>query len=72
VIAISFAIFVQAKTVEAMINFLESAQAPAPGTPPGPPPAPFLALGKRAQNGGIFLTVLLVLIVFMMAVKPQF
>ena len=32
----------------------------------------FLALAARAQQGGIFLTVLLVLIVFTMAVKPQF
>ena len=72
VIAISFAIAVQARTVESMIHFLEAMPAPAPGTPPGPPPAAFLALGKRAQNGGIFLTVMLVLIVFFMATKPQF
>ncbi len=72
VIAIAFAILVQAKTVEAMIHFLESAPPPVAGTPPGPPPAAFLALGKRAQNGGMFLTVLLVLIVYFMAIKPQF
>ena len=72
VIAISVAIAVQAKTVESMVHFLETMPAPAPGTPPGPPPAAFLALGKRAQNGGMFLTVMLVLIVFFMAVKPQF
>ncbi|MGH2464577.1 MAG: DUF2269 family protein [Candidatus Limnocylindrales bacterium] len=71
-IAIVFAIVIQARTVESMIHLVESAPAPAPGTPPGPPPPAFLALAKRAQNGGIFLTVLLVLIVFFMAVKPQF
>jgi uncharacterized membrane protein len=72
VIAITFAIAVQARTVESMIHLVESAPPPAPGTPPGPPPPAFLALAKRAQNGGILLTVLLVLIVFCMAVKPQF
>jgi uncharacterized membrane protein len=72
VIAIVFAIAVQARTVESMIHLVESAPPPAPGTPPGPPPPAFLALARRAQNGGIFLSVLLVLIVFFMAVKPQF
>jgi uncharacterized membrane protein len=71
-IAIVFAIAIQARTVESMIHLVESAPPPAPGTPPGPPPPAFLALAKRAQNGGILLTVLLVLIVFFMAVKPQF
>ncbi len=51
---------------------IESAPPPAPGTPPGPPPPAFLALANRAQMGGIFLTVLLVLIIFLMSVKPQF
>jgi hypothetical protein len=72
VIAISFAIFVQARTVERMIAVVEAMPAPTPGTPPGPPPAEFLALGKRAQRGGMFISVLLVVIVFFMAVKPQF
>lgn len=72
VVAITFAIFIQARTVESMIHVVEAMPAPTPGTPPGPPPAEFFALGKRAQNGGIFLTVLLVLIVFFMVVKPQF
>jgi hypothetical protein len=72
VIAIGFAILVQSRTVEAMIQMIENAPPPAPGTPPGPPPPAFLALAKRAQMGGIFLTVLLVMIVFLMSVKPQF
>ena len=72
VIAIAFAILVQARTVESMIHVIESAPPPAPGTPPGPPPAAFLALAKRAQQGGILLSVLLVLIVYFMAIKPQF
>jgi uncharacterized membrane protein len=72
VVAITFAIFIQARTVESMIHVVEAMPALTPGTPPGPPPPEFFALGKRAQNGGIFLTVLLVLIVFFMAVKPQF
>jgi hypothetical protein len=72
VIAISFAILVQAKTVESMIHVIEALPAPAPGIPPGPPPAEFMALAKRAQQGGILISVLLVLIVFCMSVKPQF
>lgn len=72
VVAISFAIFVQARTVENMIHVIEGMPAPAAGTPPDPPPAEFFALGKRAQNGGILLSVLLVLIVFFMVAKPQF
>ena len=72
VIAIVFAILVQARTIESMIHLVESAPPPAPGTPPGPPPPAFLALAARAQNGGIFLSVMLVLIVFFMAIKPQF
>ncbi len=72
VIAITFAIFGQARTIESMIHLVESAPPPAPGTPPGPPPPAFMALAKRAQQGGILLSVLLVLIVFCMAVKPQF
>lgn len=72
IIAIGFAIIVQSRTIEAMIQMIENAPPPAPGTPPGPPPPAFLALAKRAQQGGIFLTILLVLIVFLMVVKPQF
>jgi hypothetical protein len=72
VIAIGFAILVQSRTISAMIEMIESAPPPPPGTPPGPPPPAFQALAKRAQMGGIFLTILLVLIVFMMVVKPQF
>ena len=72
VIAIGFAILVQSRTIEAMIQMIEKAPPPAPGTPPGPPPPAFLALAKRAQLGGIFLTILLVSIVFLMTVKPQF
>ena len=72
VIAIVFAILVQARTIESMIHLVESAPPPAPGTPPGPPPPAFVALAGRAQNGGIFLSVLLVLIVYFMTIKPQF
>jgi uncharacterized membrane protein len=72
VIAIVFAIAVQSRTIESMIHLVESAPPPAAGTPPGPPPPAFMALAARAQNGGIFLSVLLALIVYFMAVKPQF
>jgi uncharacterized membrane protein len=72
VIAIGFAILVQSRTIEAMIQIIEKAPPPAPGTPPGPPPPAFVALAKRAQMGGIFLSIMLVAIVFLMVVKPQF
>jgi len=46
---------------------------PAPGSPPpsGPPPH-IAAMIKRVQLGGMALTVLLIVIIFLMAVKPSF
>ena len=72
-IAIGFAITVQAKNAERMVHLMA-------GMPPGPPPAgapagpppEVAALGKQLQQGGMFLTVLIVLIVIFMVTKPQF
>jgi hypothetical protein len=45
--------------------------APAAGAPAGPPPE-VAAAGARIQRNGIVLTILIVVIVFLMVVKPQF
>ena len=42
------------------------------GPPPGSPAAEMAALGVRARNGGMFLSLLVVVIVTLMASKPGF
>lgn len=72
-IAITFAITVQAKNAERMVHLM-SAMPPGPppaGAPAGPPPE-IAELGKKLQQGGMLLTVLIVLIVIFMVTKPQF
>jgi hypothetical protein len=72
-IAVGFAIFVQAPKAAKMVHLLSS-------VPPGPPPAgasasppPEMAtLGKQLQQGGMLLSVLIVLIVILMVTKPIF
>jgi len=70
-IAISFSIFVQVKNAERMVHALASMP---PGAPPagalGGPPPEVAELGKKLQQGGMFLTVLIVLIVILMVTKP--
>jgi len=69
VIAILFAIFVQAKNAEKMVHLTSN-------MPPGPPPAELLAAiqatGKSLQRGGALLSILIVLIVILMVTKPSF
>jgi uncharacterized membrane protein len=69
-IAILFAIFVQARNAEKMVE-LTAGGPPPPGTPPGPPPG-VAETGKKLQQGGMLLTVLIVLIVLLMVTKPSF
>jgi hypothetical protein len=72
-VAIGFAYFVQAKNVTKMVE-LTSHMPPGPppaGVPAGPPPE-IAATAKKLQQGGMFLTVLIVLIVVFMVTKPQF
>src|SRR3954468_8090119 len=72
-IAIGFAIGVQAKNAEKMVH-LTANMPPGPppaGAPAGPPPE-IVATGKALQQGGMFLTVLIVLIVVFMVTKPTF
>ncbi|MEP7041148.1 MAG: DUF2269 family protein [Chloroflexota bacterium] len=42
-----------------------------PGAAPGGPPPVLMALIKRARRGGLFLSVMIALIVFLMVVKPD-
>ncbi|MEO8462732.1 MAG: DUF2269 family protein [Chloroflexota bacterium] len=70
-IALGFSYFGQLRRVEALVH-LSSTPPPAPASgvaPSGPPPA-LLAAVKAVQQGGIFLTVMIVSIIFLMVVKP--
>jgi uncharacterized membrane protein len=69
-IAILFAIFVQAKNAEKMVE-LTAGGPPPPGAPAGPPPG-VVETGQKLQRGGMFLSVLIVLIVVLMVTKPGF
>ncbi len=73
-IAIGFAIFVQAPAAEKMVHLTSGGPPPGPppaGAPAGPPPE-VMALGKQLQRGGMVLMVLIVLIVILMVTKPGF
>jgi uncharacterized membrane protein len=69
-VAILFAIFVQARNAEKMVE-LTAGGPPPPGAPAGPPPG-VAETGKKLQRGGMFLTVLIVLIVILMVTKPGY
>jgi len=72
-IAIGFAVLVQAKNSERMVHLMESMPPgpPPAGAPAGPPPE-VAEVGRKLQQGGMFLTVLIVLIVILMVTKPSF
>jgi uncharacterized membrane protein len=67
-IAILFAIFVQARNAEHMVELTKNLQGP-PSAEVG---AEIAATGKALQRGGMLLTVLILLIVLIMVTKPQF
>ena len=69
-IAVVYGLTVQRNALHHLIELTSTP--PPPGTPPGPPPPELLATVKRIQRGGIFLSVLIVVIVFLMVVKPTF
>jgi uncharacterized membrane protein len=68
IIAYGYSFFLQRPIVERVI---EMTSAPPPPGATGPPPE-LMALVKRIQQGGMLLGILLVAIVFLMVVKPQF
>jgi len=68
VIAYGYSFFVQRRLVERVIHMTST---PPPPGASGPPPE-LRALVGRIQRGGAALGILLVLIVLLMVVKPQF
>jgi len=71
ILAFTILFTVQYPTGEKLLHMVQAAPAgpPPADAPAGPPPA-MLALIRRSQLTGMVLTVLLVLIIFCMAVKP--
>jgi hypothetical protein len=67
-INLSFSYLVQHPKVKRLI---EMTSAPPPPGAEGPPPA-LVELVGSVQRGGIFMTALLLVIIFLMVVKPQF
>jgi hypothetical protein len=85
VIAILYAVLVQAPASEKMVHLTAGGPPPGPppegaapegapaGSPPGPPPGPppeIAATARKLQRGGMLLSVLIVLIVILMVAKP--
>jgi hypothetical protein len=79
-IALGYGIFVQAPTVRRVIALTSGGPpaggpavgGPAAGGPPPGPPPQLLALIRRVQLGGFFMAALVIVIVFLMVVKPAF
>jgi Predicted integral membrane protein (DUF2269) len=71
-VAILFAVFVQAPAAARMVELTAGgppAGPPPEGAPAGPPPA-IAATAQKLQRGGMVLSVLIVLIVILMVTKP--
>jgi hypothetical protein len=66
-IALTYALTVQRNALHRLIEL--SSTPPAPGSPPSPE---IPATVKKIQRGGMFLGLLIVVIVFLMVVKPTF
>ena len=70
VIALGYAILVQTPTLRRVIAL--SSAAPEHGSPTDGQPPELEPLVRRIQTGGLFLTLAIVSIVFLMVVKPTF
>jgi uncharacterized membrane protein len=72
VVLLTFALTVQIPTTQRIIDMTSGPppEAPPGSAPSGPPPA-LVALIGRVQRGGMFLGVMIVVIVFLMVVKPD-
>jgi len=81
-IAVSFSILVQRKSAERMVELTRGMAGPpgagggppagSAGGPPAGPPPEVLETAARLQRGGMLLTGLILVIVFLMVVKPTF
>lgn len=73
VVLFTFSVAVQIPTTRRIIEMTSGPppEAPPGSAPSGPPPA-LMALVHRAQRGGLFLSVMIAVIVFLMVVKPDF
>jgi uncharacterized membrane protein len=72
VVALAFAIAVQPNSVKRVVELTTMpAGGPPPGAPAGPPPGLPEAV-QRVQRGGMFLALMIIVIVFLMVVKPSF
>ena len=69
-IAITYSLTVQRTALHHVIEMTSTP--PPPGTPPGPPPPALMAEIRKVQRGGMLLGTLIVVIVFLMVVKPTF
>lgn len=69
VITLTFALTIQRRAVEKVIELTSTP--PPPGTPPGPPPA-LMAAVMQVRRGGMFTGPMIAIIVFLMVVKPTF
>ena len=72
--ALGYALFVQTPAVKRIISMTSGGPPPGPppaGAPAGPPPE-LLRVIRQVQRGGFLLAGLIVVIVFLMVVKPSF
>lgn len=72
VVLFTYAVAIQLPTTERIIAMTSAPppQAPSGDAPSGPPPA-LVALITKVQRGGMFLSVMILVIVFLMVVKPN-
>jgi len=72
VVLFTFSVTVQIPNTRRIIA-MTSGQPPEtpPGATPGGPPPELMAMIRRAQRGGMFLSVMIAVIVFLMVVKPN-
>lgn len=72
-IALTYALIVQLPTVRAIMSMTSAPPpAPAPGSPPSGPPPALMDKIRNVQRGGMLLSGLIVVIAFLMVVKPDF
>jgi len=73
VVLFTYAVTVQIPTTRQIIEMTSAPPPEAPsGSAPGGPPPALMALITKVQRGGMFMTAMIVVIVFLMVVKPDF